>query len=121
MRKLLIAILFLLLGSLASASQPERDTPDLDAFDPHTVAFVQLMFGHQPEEEHQPGRDPRLPEPKVQEPLEMPEMVAVPLKFEPSFVAGDLCGLIVLVSGLAGWIALGVAVLIVERNQTKPV
>jgi hypothetical protein len=120
MQKLLLSTLFLLLGSLASASQPERDTPDLDAFDPHTVAFVQMMFG----QEHQPGDgDPLLPKPKpkVQEPLDMPEMAAGPVQFEPPFAAGDLCGLIVLVCGLAGWIALGVAVAIVERKPAKSV
>jgi hypothetical protein len=91
-------------------------------FDPHCVAFVQMMFGHQPDDEHQPGRDPLLPvHPKEQEPVEMPGMVAAPLKVEPPFVASDPCGLIVLASGLLGWIALGLAVLIVERKQTKAV
>ncbi len=117
MRNLLLATLFLLPGSPASAAQPERDDPTFDA---HTVAFVQLMFGHQPDEEHQPGQDdPLLPERKVQEPLEIPGAVAVLHKFETPFVASELCGVIVFVSGLAGWIALGVAVLILERKQTK--
>jgi hypothetical protein len=97
---------------------PEREA---DAQDPDSVAFVQLMFSQQPDEEHQPPKDdPLLPNrPKAQEPLEMPGIIAVPLRFETPFVAGNLCGMIVLIAGLAGWIALGVAVLIVERPRQK--
>lgn len=88
---------------------------------PRKFTFEQLVLGRQQEEEHQPGRDP-LPDPHRAEPIEMPAdqiIRHVEARFETPFAAGELFGMIVLAVGLIGWIALGIAVLIVERKQTK--
>jgi hypothetical protein len=85
---------------------------------PRKLTFVQLVCGAQPDEEHQQDRDPHLPDRHRAEPIEMPEdFVREPeRKFEPSFIASDLCGVIVFAAGVVGWIVLGVGVVIVERK-----
>lgn len=83
------------------------------------LTFEQLMAGEFGDEEHQPpdpllaaGQDGGLR--KVPEPLAPPER-----RFEPPFVATQTWGIIVFAIGLAGWIALGIAVLIVEHRRPK--
>jgi hypothetical protein len=138
MRKLLLAALLLLDCNLASPSQMPPDEPAPGSGQrlywlkevlrkpkpagerARNLTFEQLVLGAQPDEEHQPQRDPLLPNPpKEHDPFEMP-VVPLERKSEPSFVASDLCGMIVLATGLIGWIVLGVAVVIVERKQSKP-
>jgi hypothetical protein len=78
------------------------------------LSLEELVLGDQPQQERQP--DPLVPNPRRAEPLEMP-IDQPERRFEPSFVASDLCGMIVFALGLVGWIALGVAVVIVERKR----
>jgi hypothetical protein len=90
--------------------------------EPMRFTFSQLVLGAQ-EEEHQPPPNQDDPHKGMNDnPPEfgVPANLVEP-KFEPSIVAGQAFGMIILVAGILGWIGLGLAVLIVEGKQTKQV
>ncbi len=75
--------------------------------------FEQLVCGVHQDEEHQPQRDQVLPEPHQAELVEIRQKRSV----ESSVVASDVFGKIFFAAGVIGWIALGGAVVVVERRR----
>jgi hypothetical protein len=135
MRKFLLAGCILLLGSAAHAQAPTTDpfggpapaelndvlqNPPTDGPAPRRFTFAQLVLGAQEEGEHQPPPDPHDKPGHRDMQFQPEEVVAVPARFEQPFVASNSCGIIVLVAGVLGWVGLGLAVLVVEYQQTKP-
>ncbi len=68
-----------------------------------------------------PDRDPPPGEfePRVIEPLEPPPRPAPPRGGVPGAIASEPVNVAILVVGLAGWVALGLSVLYLERNGNR--
>lgn len=86
--------------------------------------YAAAASGQPIDEEHQPppldplvGAQEQDPNEHGMEPLPAP---AAERKFEPGWLASQQFGILVFAVGLAGWIALGVAVFVLERNRPQP-